>query len=304
MACFHPLRATRLRSGRISFAGTALGEYLELPCGRCVGCRLDRSKAWAVRCVHEAACHDQNSFITLTYNDDWLPRRPCTLVPEHLQAFLKRLRERVRSQTGKRIRFYACGEYGDENWRPHYHALIFGYEFPDKQLWKERGGVRSYVSRELEEIWGMGFCTVGEVTVESAAYTARYVMKKVGGDQSEFYYSELDPYTGELVPILPEFSRMSLKPGIGALWFEQFGADVFPEDFVVVKGKRVRVPDYYDTLFDRSVSGPFPDGKSAISQVKAKRKARALSRADNSAERLEARERVLKAKVRKLKREV
>lgn len=310
MACFHPLRATRLRSGRISFAGTALGEHLELPCGKCIGCRIDRSKAWAVRCVHEASMHlhpdgtSNNSFITLTYDDEWLPRRPTTLVPDHLQSFLKRLRARVAYHSGKQIRFYACGEYGDENWRPHYHALIFGYDFPDRQLWKVRGGVRSYRSAELEDLWSMGFCTVGDVTVESAAYCARYVMKKVGGEQSEFYYSELDPYTGELIPILPEFSRMSLKPGIGALWFAQYGADIFPDDFVVVKGKRLRVPDYYDTLFDREVRGPFPDGKSAISQVKSKRKARAEARADNSTERLLARERVLKAKVSKLKREV
>lgn len=248
---------------------------------------------WMVRCTHEAALHEANCFITLTYSDEWLPRRPTSLDPRHLQLFLKRLRKHVGA-----FRYYACGEYGDESFRPHYHALIFGYDFADKVLFRQRGGVRVYVSETLTRIWGMGHCTVGELTPQSAAYVARYTMKKVGGDQAPFYYSELDPYSGELIPILPEFSRMSLKPGIGYLWFKQYAKDVFPDDFVVVKGRRVRVPDYYDTLFERL------DGEEALQAVKAQRKARALSRPENTRERLEAREKVLRAKISKLKREV
>jgi hypothetical protein len=255
---------------------------------------------WAVRCVHEASLHERNSFITLTYDDEHLPRRPTTLVPKHFQNFMKALRKRV----SNKIRFYGCGEYGDLNWRPHYHALIFGYDFPDKVPFRKRGGVTVYYSKELEHLWGKGFCTVGELTMESAAYTARYVMKKVGGDQAPFYYSELDPYTGELIPIVPEFNRMSLKPGIGAGWFAKFKGDVFPDDFIVHAGKRMRVPDYYDLLFEREAVGPFPDGKSAISPIKEKRKKRAEAHKDNKPDRLEARERVLKAKIRKLKREI
>lgn len=248
---------------------------------------------WSVRCVHEAQLWPRNCFITLTYNDSHLPR-PGSLDPRALQLFFKRLRKHMGS-----FRYYACGEYGDENWRPHYHALLFGLDFDDKVLFRERGGVRVYVSPTLTRIWGMGHCTVGELTQESAAYCARYTMKKVYGDQAPFYYSELDPYTGELVPLVAEFSRMSLKPGIGALWLARYQADVFPDDFVVVKGKRMRVPDYYDTLFERS------SGEEALSEVKDRRKARALARAaDNTPERLHARERVLKAKIKKLKREV
>lgn len=255
--------------------------------------------------MHEAQLNAYNSFVTLTYSDEWLPRRPTTLVRSHPVAFIKRLRARLSYLGHPGIRYFGCGEYGDLNWRPHYHLLIFGFDFPDRVLHSNARGVRLYRSPMLEELWRMGFCTVGELTEQSAAYTARYALKKVGGDQAEFYYSELDPYTGELVPILPEFSMMSLKPGIGAEWFKQFGADVFPDDFVVVKGKRMKVPDYYDTLFDRAVEGPFPDGKSAISQVKTKRGARAKARAsDNEPERLEAREKVLRAKISKLKREV
>lgn len=203
------------------------------------------------------------------------------------------------------FRYYAVGEYGDESFRPHYHALLFGIDFADKTLYRERGGVRVYVSALLESVWGKGFCTVGELTVESAAYCARYAMKKVNGDQAPFYYSELDPYTGELIPIQPEFSRMSLKPGIGAEWLKLYHDDVYPDDFVVVKGKKWRVPDYYDTLFERRFHGPRQAGRPNISNVKDKRKERAGQRSeDNTRDRLAVREKVLKAKIKKLKREV
>lgn len=254
---------------------------------------------WAARCVHEAQLHERNSFITLTYSDEWLPRRPTTLVPEHLQKFLKRLRHK----TGP-FRFYGCGEYGDLHWRPHYHALLFGVDFPDRELYTVRRGVRVYTSELLSRTWGMGFCTVGEVTFESAAYCARYVMKKVGGDQAPYYYSEIDPYTGELVPIEPEFSRMSLKPGIGAEWFKKYQADVFPDDFVVLKGKRMRVPDYYDKLFEQEMVGPKHKLLGPVSNVKRKRAERAEAVGDNSPDRLAVREKVFKARIEKLKRDL
>lgn len=299
MACFHPLRAWRTRTGEIHFGKNTPGEPLQLPCGKCVGCRLDRSKMWAVRCVHEAQLHQANSFITLTYSDEHLPRRPTTLIPEHLRDFFKRLRHYTPP-----IRYYACGEYGDKNWRPHYHALIFGFDFPDRELWSERGDIKVYRSGLLERVWKKGFCTVGELTPESAAYTARYTMKKVGGDQAPYYYSELDPYSGELVPIQPEFSRMSLKPGIGAEWFAKYHSDVFPDDFVVLKGKRYRVPDYYDELFEREMVGPPHPAKGRVSAIKDRRKARGEASPHNTPERLAVREKVTKAKISKLVREI
>jgi len=270
-----------------------------LPCGRCIGCRIDRSKMWAARCVHEAQLHPSNSFITLTYDDRHLPR-PGSLQPQHLRDFFKRLRH----YAGK-FRYYACGEYGDLNFRPHYHALIFGYDPPDKELFRERGKIRVYTSETISKAWQhKGFVTVGELTAESAAYCARYTMKKVGGDQAQYYYSELDPYTGELTPILPEFSRMSLKPGIAAEWFKKYATDVFPDDFVVLKGKRQRVPDYYDELFEREFMGPVQPGKKGTGAIKERRKARAKKAGGNSPERLSAKEKVLAAKLKLLKREV
>lgn len=242
--------------------------------------------------------HRRNCFITLTYNDAHLPR-PGTLVPKHLQEFFKRARHVL-----GRFRYFAVGEYGEENWRPHYHALIFGADLPDRIPFKRRGGIQVDVSPTLDRIWKKGFTTVGELTEQSAAYCARYTLKKVGGEQAEFYYSELDPYTGELVPIEREFARMSLKPGIGAKWFEQYGGDIFPRDEAILKGKKWRVPDYYDTLFERASHGPTLAGKAIISDIKDARKARAIAQAEKRPDGLPAREAVLKAKIKKLKREV
>lgn len=255
---------------------------------------------WAARCVHEAQLHAENCFITLTYDEEHLPRRPTSLNPDHLRNFFKKLRH----TTGPGLRYYACGEYGDQTFRPHYHALLFGYDFRDKQLFKVRDQVRCYISEKLQKIWGKGFCTIGDLTPESAAYCARYTMKKVGGEHAPYYYSELDPYTGDLIPIEPEFSRMSLKPGIGAEWYKKYKDDVFPDDFIVLKGKRMRVPDYYDTLFEREFVGPVTPEHRGSKIIKNRRKDRAQAVGDNEPERLRVKEKVLKAKLKKLKREV
>lgn len=157
---------------------------LQVPCGQCVGCRLERSRQWAVRCVHEASLYTDNCFVTLTYNDDFLPEDR-SLHYRHFQLFMKRLRKRH----GDGVRFYMCGEYGEKQGRPHYHACLFNFRFSDMRLWQERNGVKLYRSAELERLWPFGFCSVGEVTFESAAYVARYIMKKVTGDAAESHYT-------------------------------------------------------------------------------------------------------------------
>lgn len=198
-----------------------------------------------------------------------------------------------------------CGEYGGETWRPHYHALIFGWDPPDKSLFKRQRGVSVFLSPTITRLWGMGHCTVGTVTFESAAYVARYVMKKMRGPEASGYYSELDPYTGELLPLKPEYTRMSLRGdcaaggGIGAEWFARHKSDFLPADEVIHDGKRFKVPKYYDTLFERI------DGQEALQNVKAQRERRAEARAsENTPKRLKAREKVLRAKTSKLKREL
>lgn len=242
MACFRPLQAWQLESGTISFVerGNVL-RVLTLPCGRCIGCRLTRQRAWALRCLHEAQLHDVNSFITLTYDDKHCP---VSLVYKDFQRFMYR----VRRSLGP-TRFFACGEYGDLHLRPHFHAILFGRTFSDALPC----GVDLYTSRRLEALWPVGFSTFGAVTYQSAAYVAGYALKKVTGPDSDKHYLAVDWRTGELVQRLPELARMSLNPGIGYGWFQKFWPEVYlARDGCVLKGgQMIPAPRYYDRLLER-----------------------------------------------------
>jgi len=211
---------------------------LEVPCGQCIGCRLERSRQWAVRIMHELQFHDSASFLTLTYNDDNLPA-DASLHKRDLQLFLKRLRF-----TKGKFRYYACGEYGETTKRPHYHVVVFGY-CPSDGVPIREGQSPLFYSPELEKLWGLGMTSFGHVTFESAAYVARYCVKKVTGKGAEEAYKSLDVRTGEIGSVCPEFSLMSLKPGIGLGWFDAFGSDCFPNDFVISRGRKASPPRYY-----------------------------------------------------------
>lgn len=304
MPCFHPLRGFRGRhrtaSGKVPVVFSAsegwVDQPVELPCGQCVGCRLERSRQWAVRCVHEASLYEDNCFITLTYDDEHVPEM-CSLRVGDFQKFMKRLRKRV-----GRVRFFHCGEYGEQFGRPHYHACLFGYDFSDRELWSVRQGVRLYTSAILSELWPFGFSSVGDVTFESAAYVARYIMKKVTGEYAD---EEFGPYwvvderTGEYGRRDKEYVTMSRggrkkgAGGIGAGWFEKFGKEVYPDDFVVVRGVKMRPPRFYDGLYEHTA-----DVK------RERRKAAVPHRWNNTPERLRVREQVKLAQISSLKREV
>lgn len=231
-----PDTAFRLRCGRH-------GRYLGVPCGQCIGCRLERSRQWAVRCMHEAALHEFNSFITLTFDDDHCPH---SLDRIHFQKFIRALRKK----RGK-CRYYMCGEYGDEKLRPHYHACLFGMGFLDRYHWRNSpSGFPLFRSPSLESLWRFGSCEIGDVTFESAAYVARYVLKKMSGDKAAEHYESFSPYTGEIFVREPEFVSMSLKPGIGAGWFDKFQKEVYPRDEVRVNDSFAKPPKYYDKLFN------------------------------------------------------
>ncbi|AXH75992.1 MAG: replication initiator protein [Microviridae sp.] len=177
---------------------------------------------------------------------------------------MKRLR---RFFDPERVRFFACGEYGETTWRPHYHALLFGVDFPDKVSYRPAKGNQGalYSSPTLARLWGHGFCSIGALTYETAAYTARYCLKKVGGDQADSHYRRVDPETGEIYALEREFARMSLKPGIGAKWFSRYASDLYPDDFVVIDGKRRgKPPAYYDKLLKAS-------SETRLQEVKDKR---------------------------------
>lgn len=225
---------------------------ISLPCGQCIGCRLERSRQWAIRCIHEASLYENNCFITLTFSPEELAKRdnPMSVDVRDFQLFMKRLRKKF----GSNIRFFHCGEYGEIGKRPHYHACLFNFDFADKKLWKiTKGGERLYISQALMDLWPFGFSTIGDVTFESAAYVARYIMKKQTGDKAFEHYNEIDPETGEVLnSIKPEYITMSRRPGIGKKWFDKYKNDVYPKDFVTVNGKKMRPPKYYDTLLEKS----------------------------------------------------
>lgn len=252
-----------------------------------------------MRCVHEASLHPDNIFITLTYDNEHLPPH-ASLRYRDFQLFMKRLLvdgARYRDRYG--IRFYMCGEYGETFARPHYHVIMFNYDLPDKKLWKMERENPLYTSELLTELWGHGHTSVGSVTFQSAAYVARYIMKKVTGDAADAHYNTIDPETGEiLAERVPEFTNMSRRPGVGGKWFDKYMSDVFPDDFVVLNGKKVTPPKFYTSRYELL----YPD---EVAQIKRARKKRAETRAhDNTPARLRVREKVLEARIGRLKRTI
>ncbi len=196
--------------------------------------------------MHESQMHDDNSFLTLTYDPEHLPSDLSVNVAD-FQDFMKKLRGRV---SPKRIRFFHCGEYGESLARPHYHAIVFGFAFPDRKYFKTVNGCRYYKSAFLEDVWSSGFCLIGDVTFESCAYVARYVVKKMNGEQALHHYMVLDDRTGELREVSPEYCTMSRRPGIGASWFSKYGSEVSDHDSVVMRGVEMKPPRFYESLFD------------------------------------------------------
>lgn len=242
MACYSPLTAWQTVGGDVVFAERGdIRRELVLPCGNCIGCRIRRSQEWAVRVMHEASMYESNCFVTLTYDDDHVPFQG-QLVYSHFQKFMKRLRARVGP-----VRFYMCGEYGEKFWRPHFHACLFGFGFPDKVLFKRMpSGCDIFTSPLLSELWIDGFSSIGELTLESAAYVARYCIKKINGRDAESHYCRTDFVTGEIYYLEPEFGHMSLKPGIGARWIDRYTTDVYPMDKVMSGSLGAKPPRYYD----------------------------------------------------------
>lgn len=257
----------------------------QVNCGRCEGCKLDRSRAWAIRCVHESQMHDENSFLTLTYSDEHLiygGASHAILYPRHLELFWKRLRKHI----GKRIRYFACGEYGDKSNRPHYHACLFGFVFPDQKLYSHKAGINLYTSDTLDSIWTHGNCTIGDVTFESAAYVARYIMKKRLGWMSQYYEAE---------GVEPEFVRMSRRPGIGSTWYDAYESDVFPNDYISMRGgAKMKPPRYYKRRYELSHPLTIDDVQNARLDEAAKHWR------DNTPERLAVRYRVKLSQTRSL----
>lgn len=299
MTCYTPIRLYQSKkgispvTGKIPLVSIKQGNPFKgqnVPCGRCIGCRLERSRQWAIRCVHESQLHDKNCFLTFTYRDEELiygGAEHAILYPRHLELFWKRLRKHA-GISG--IKYFACGEYGDSSNRPHYHACVFGYDFEDKALYTTKNGIPLYTSHTLDYLWSHGNCYIGAVNFETAAYTARYVMKKRLGKQAAEYEEQ---------GIEPEFVRMSRRPGIGAAWFDKYQDDVFPHDYTVIRnGIKSKPPRYYTNKY--FLSHPLNE-----EDIKAARIEEAEKRwQDNEPQRLRVRERVKKAQIRSLSRKL
>lgn len=206
-------------------------------CGQCFACRMNRARDWASRCVLEAKAYNENCFITLTYDPNFLPA-DYGLVKKDFQDFMKRLRK----NTGKKIRYYMCGEYGEKFGRPHYHAILFGYYPSDAEFYTIRAGYNLYTSEEVSKAWQYkGFVSVGDVTYDSACYVARYINKKLTGDKADEVYQGRQP----------PYNNMSLKPGIGASFMDKYSEDIYAKDFIVIRDNlKIKPPRYFDNIYD------------------------------------------------------
>lgn len=285
MACLNPLHGwvsrRRNKSGKRSVVFKPLDGFndrpVKIPCGQCRHCRLERSRQWAIRCVHEASLHEHNCFITLTFAESYI-NPTGSLIKSDFQKFMKRLRKRY----GNGIRYFHCGEYGDNFSRPHHHACLFNFDFPDKVFWKKRGGHNLYRSPSLEELWPFGFSLIGSVSFESAGYVARYIFKKITGKEASKHYGNLQS----------EYITMSRRPGIAYDWIRKYSSDVYPRDEIVIRGTfKCRPPAYYDAIFD--LNSP-----EEMSIIKNKRRKKVKEKEIDSPHRLSAKAKVLEARLK------
>jgi len=233
--------------------------------------------------MHEASLHEDNSVVTLTYSDEFLPHDG-SLEKTAFPVFARKVRK-----AGFSFRYFHCGEYGDDFSRPHYHAALFGLRFSDcVPSVPSKSGSAQFTSRTLERFWPYGLATVGELNFESAAYIARYVTKKVTGQRAESHYARVCPSTGEIVQVEPEFATMSRRPGIGAGWFEKFSAEVYPSDEVISRGRAAKPPRFYDNRLS----------EGELAAVKSRRFAESFGDfAERGSKRLQVRETCASARV-------
>jgi len=329
MPCYHPITAYKPRDGgKLEFTSSKVdADEIQIPCGQCRGCRRKRSRDWALRCVHEIRAHTFNCFITLTYNDQHLPR-DAGLNHQHFADFISRLRaalhreirreghtdaydgdrrtdqsaekERARQQHASwkskaaerllpsrplrgaegrggektkqfqydlneisntqpsrrkqraarrlHVGYYMCGEYGERNGRPHYHAILFGIDFADRQFHTMRNGNRIDTSKTLEKLWGMGFASVGGATYESARYISEYIIKRLRDGKKTRLQTDLE--TGEVREVPKEYNAMSKRPGVGSGYLRKHG-EYLAHGWVIHNSSKIPPPRYYDKWFSK-----------------------------------------------------
>lgn len=235
----------------------------QLPCGKCISCRLERARETAVRCVHEAQMYEANSFITLTYSEENLSSS--RLIYRDFQLFIKRLRKHiyetslVEDQEKNRIGVFVTGEYGDKKKRPHWHAIVFNWRPSDlEHKYTNDRGDQVYTSSTLAKLWPQGISEVGSVTFESAGYVARYASKKlIHGKDGEHDYEPI--------------SRRSCKQAIGKKWLEKYWKELFAEGICLIDTKdgpvRCSIPRYYEKWL---MKHKLPEWERYVTQIKSK----------------------------------
>lgn len=284
MPCYRPVTVWKPDDGGpISFRELKDHREMQIACNHCIGCRIMRQEAWAFRCYAESMMHKNNSFVTLTYDNDNVPTDG-SLYHRHWQLFAKRLRKKLGP-----FRFFMCGEYGEKTHRPHYHALLFGVQFPDvvrdnSIFAKEFLGK----SELLDKLWGKGHCTIGEVTYQSARYCAGYAVKKKQSGHDD--YLTVDAMTGEVTHRMPEYGKMSLKPGIGATWFEKFWPECVAHDGCFVYDRKVMIPHFFDDMLAQIA----PERSEELKESRTKKAIEFIE--NRTRERLEVREKVCQAR--------
>lgn len=294
------------------YAVKCVTAFTEIPCGRCVDCKLKYSREWADRCMFEAEYYKPSEtwFVNLTYDDDHIMDVGSdifsgTLLKSDLSGFMKRLRRHCEyHDISKDIRFYACGEYGDRTHRPHYHVILYGVDLLAKdklKYWmKTKTGFPSWTSPLLEKIWSKGRVVVTLISWDTCAYTARYCMKKVGNLTPDHYISN---------GVEPEFVLMSRRPGIGARYFEDHWKKIYETDEVFISGKdggrKGKPPKYFDSKYEKIN----PDGYKAIKDTRREisehaRELKLRKSGMKFEDILEIEEAIMKNKVKMLKREI
>jgi len=272
MPCSKPLSAIRLSDGSVKIISDRdsllyshhrlKGQFKEMffvPCGKCHDCRCNRTRQWAMRCMHEASLHSANIFGTFTYDNSTVHRTEKAHQTLYKLDFVRYIKN-VRRDFGAGIRYFQCGEYGQscqvceksrqlcecERYipglgRPHHHAALFNLTYDDAEFLKCEQGNSLYTSKKMSEHWPHGICTFGKLTYESAAYVAGYVQKKIYGPLADSHYDGREP----------EYVSMSLRPGIAHDFVQKYYQDCYPDDHISFRGELLHPPRYYDKLYSR-----------------------------------------------------
>lgn len=295
MPCYGPLTAYRPAAGassrRLVFdkRKSHSGIPIPVPCGQCIGCKLERSRQWALRMTHELRSHPGagSCFLTLTYADRHLPANLSLDKPAYVK-FMKRLRE----HTGPGLRFFGCGEYGEKTARPHYHFIFFNFRPADTKLLQRGEQYNLYDSKLMNELWPFGHNAIGDVTFDSCAYVARYCTKKITGPMAEKHYNGRTP----------EFTTMSRGRGIGSDYYDKYKSELLAHDTVIANGVECSPPRYYDKKTENTDANMRRGlDKTILETLKMKRRAKIATpaaQADNTSRRRRVREVVQLAKLK------